>query len=94
MTKLERTTRFDALSGIGCIVCLNEGFQHSASIHHLTGIAYRGTGKKAADEHTIPLCYLHHQGNQGIHRIGMKPWELKFGTQETLLRQVNELIRA
>ena len=93
MTKSERDARFELLCRIGCIVCrrVHRVFSHP-SIHHLTGIKYRSTGKKANDRHTIPLCHCHHQGALGIHVLGMRPWERRFGTQEELLAEVNELI--
>jgi len=31
------------------------------------------------------ICHTHHQGLQGIHYLGNKEWEKKFGTQEELL---------
>jgi len=86
-------TRFDKLAEIGCIVCrLQDGVKVEANIHHLTGIKFRAMGKKAKDDHTIPLCHAHHQGKFGIHTIGMRPWEAVYGKQEYLLGIVNELI--
>ena len=86
--------RFDAIARMGCIVCRAAGQITPASIHHLTGIKYRSMGKKASDEHVIPLCYYHHQGKLGIHRLGMRVFEAMFGTQEELLRLTNELLHA
>jgi len=93
MTKSERTKRFDALSRYGCCVCrvVHHAYRE-AMIHHLTGIKYRGAGKKASDEHTIPLCHEHHQGAQGIHTIGMRPWEEQFGKQSVYLEMINEYL--
>lgn len=85
--------RAKQLVEIGCIVCIiHEKVRTEACIHHLTGIKYRGTGKKASDEHTLPLCHNHHQGKDGIHTIGMRPWEGKYGTQTELLAITNNLI--
>ena len=87
--------RFNNLAKQGCVVCrLFHGVVTPACIHHLTGIQYRSTGKKAKDEHTIPLCYNHHQGAQGIHTIGMSAWENMFGTQTELLNYANDLLEA
>lgn len=89
----ETKWRFDTIANLGCIVCrLQHGVVTQASIHHLTGIKYRGMGKKADDINTIALCYNHHQGEFGIHRIGMRPWEAMFGTQEYLLEITNNMI--
>lgn len=94
MTTKTSKQRFDALARMGCCVCRNiaglSGFYSSETcIHHLTGSKYRGMGMKAKDEHTIPLCHFHHQGAEGIHTLGMRVWEAKFGTQTELLEQCN-----
>jgi len=93
MTPTERAARFDKLSRMGCIVCrIVHHVYTPAMIHHLTGLKFRSTGKKAKDEHSIGLCHNHHQGAQGIHTIGMRPWENAFGTQEALLEYTDTLI--
>ena len=93
MTPTERAARFDKLSRMGCVVCrIVHHVYTPAMIHHLTGLKYRSTGKKAKDEHTIPLCDNHHQGHQGVHKMGMRPWEAAFGTQEYLLDYTNQII--
>ena len=94
MTPTEKRTRFDAIAALGCIVCrISNHTITPASIHHMTGIKYRSTGKKASDEHVIGLCHHHHQGAQGIHTMGMRPWEIMFGTQESLLEYTNSLLQ-
>lgn len=85
MNTKERGERFDGLSQIGCCIC-----RKPAQIHHLTGHKYRGMGQKAGDEFTIPLCYDHHTGKEGIHVIGKKTWELRYSTQEAMLDWVND----
>ncbi len=85
--------RFDSLANYGCCVCRVVHHAYSpACIHHLTGIKYRATGKKANDEHSIPLCHRHHQGEDGIHTLGMRVWEERFGKQEVYLEMVNEYL--
>lgn len=76
--------RFDALVELGCCIC-----GRPPQIHHLIGVKYRGLGQKADDHLTIPLCLDHHTGKDGIHSIGKKTWEEKFGTQEFLLEVTN-----
>lgn len=88
--------RFLKLIDIGCIVCyLHFGIYTVPAIHHLTGIKYRATGKKATDEHTIGLCTLHHQygtsDNPGVHSHP-KAFIERFGTQEYLLEETNRLL--
>jgi len=77
--------RFDLLSQLGCCIC-----GQPPQIHHLTGIKYRGMGQKADDVYTIPLCMNHHTGAEGIHQIGKKTWEAKYGYQDDLLEQTNQ----
>lgn len=90
MNKMDRT-RLDRLAGLGCVVCRNLGYGPSPSeIHHLIGIKYKGLSQRASHQTTIPLCPEHHRGNHGIHHMGRKPWEDLYGTQDSLLEQVNE----
>lgn len=87
--------RFDELSRFGCICCrMVHGVITQANIHHATGIKYRAMGKKASSEHVLPLCHFHHQGTEGIHTIGMRIWEARYGTQEYLMAVTAEIIRA
>ena len=84
---------FGRIAELGCIVCRNvHGVITPAMIHHATGIKYRSMGKKASNDHVMPLCHNHHQGAQGIHTIGMRPWESMFGTQESLIKQTQMLL--
>lgn len=90
MNKLDRT-RLDLLSSLGCVVCRNLGYGPTPSeIHHLIGIAHKGLSQRSSHQKTIPLCPEHHRGNEGIHGMGRKPWEAKYGTQDELLAQVNQ----
>ncbi|HUW75266.1 MAG TPA: Ref family recombination enhancement nuclease [Gallionella sp.] len=92
MNKAEKS-HLDKVASLGCIVCriIHHVFT-PACIHHLTGIKYRSTGKKASNFHVIGLCHNHHQGHQGVHTMGMRPWEAAFGTQEYLLDYTNQII--
>lgn len=90
MKKAERQ-RLDRLAQLGCVVCRNLDLGETpAAIHHLIGHQYRGLSQRASHDQTIPLCPHHHQGPEGIHTIGMRAWESKYGTQTELLNQVNE----
>lgn len=87
-------SRFDMLAEIGCIVCLEfHGVYTPPQMHHLQGIKYRAMGKKADDEHTIPLCVWHHTGgNPDIHSVHGRPLAFRtlYGTQEELLELTNK----
>ena len=84
MSEKERRERFEALSELGCAIC-----GMPPQIHHLIGTKWRGMGQKADDRNTIPLCERHHTGSHGIHHMGMRKWEYRFGTQEELLLQTD-----
>ena len=84
MKPKDKKARFAALSDLGCIIC-----QCPTEIHHLLGLKYSGIAQKSKDEFTIPLCVNHHRGEEGIHHIGIKTWQYKYGTQEYLLELTN-----
>lgn len=90
MNKSDRT-RLSRLVVLGCVVCRNSGYGPTPpEIHHLIGIAHRGLSQRSSHQKTIPLCPEHHRGNEGIHGMGRRAWEAKYGTQEELLEQVNQ----
>ena len=67
----------------GCIVCKKKyGVYTQPCIHHITG-----AGMALKNKDFIPLCHHHHQGGEGIHTLGTKIWEEKYGTQEDLLNE-------
>jgi len=85
--------RFNLLARHGCAPCRYLlGVNSPAVIHHLTGIEFRATGKKADDIHTIPLCPRHHDGEDGIHTLGKRVWEERWGEQKMWLGRVNHWI--
>ena len=76
---------------LGCIVCLNKGFSNPAEIHHTQG-------KTKPDAHlmVLPLCFEHHRKGGDKEPISRHPYKKRFekayGTEEELLKQVEELI--
>ena len=87
MTKDEKIA-FDKIARLGCILCSEVlGFAGSpAELHHI-----RRFGGKRSSSPVIPLCPEHHRGNSGVHGLGAKGFERKWGvTQEGLLEQVNK----
>lgn len=62
--------------------------------HHLTGLGYGAMGAKPPDHQTIPLCPDHHTGDNGIHQMGVRLWELYFGRQQDHLARTLELVRS
>lgn len=74
---------------LGCVVCRRLGLGPTpAEVHHLRE---NGWGKPS-DYHTMPLCTLHHRGQDGIHHLGVKAWQRRYWPQRELLAQtLNEL---
>ena len=78
----EMRRRYAEAIEYGCILCRNiYGVKTEATIHHLTGA---GMGLRDL-ENFIPLCPRHHLYEEGIHFLGRRVWEEKFGTQLELL---------
>lgn len=67
----------------GCVICAQK-----ANIHHCG----TGAGGRKDHDNVLPLCVFHHTGALGIHTIGRKKWQEKFGTEqylrEKLLREM------
>jgi hypothetical protein len=88
-TKDEKKS-LDKIARLGCILCSTIlGFEDTpAELHHI-----RRAGKRATSP-VIPLCPEHHRGNGGIHGLGRKSFEAKYGiTEEELLERVNKRLR-
>ena len=80
-TKDERR-HFSALADIGCILCRHLGYGPTpAEIHHI-----RRFGGKRDNAECIPLCPEHHRGNTGVHGLGHKGFEKRYGITEMELR--------
>jgi hypothetical protein len=84
----------EAVRDLGCIACwLLFGQYRIAAIHHTDGKTKPGAHFKV-----LPLCFQHHQDNQGdpqfvaIHQ-GRKTFIRDFGTDEELLINVQELLK-
>lgn len=90
-TKAE-SDHMDKVSALGCIVCLNNGYYDTpAEIHHIGN----GTmGKRGTNYETIPLCHIHHRtGGYGVAvHSGRTQWEVNFGDEQDLLKQVQDML--
>ena len=93
LTPQERAARFDALTALGCVVCLREGAGYtSPELHHCKGHPWSGAGQRATDAHTIPLCLQHHRhGPDGYHH-SPATFESRYGTQAELLAATNDAL--
>jgi hypothetical protein len=90
---MAKQSRFSRLAEMGCILCRVLGMPGTpAEIHHLRSGA--GMGQRAPDHWTIPLCVFHHRGNGGIHGMGTRGFESRYGvSEEDLLKLVNKMLQ-
>lgn len=90
MTKDERE-RYGRMFRIGCVLCLylQRGYSEP-QMHHI-----RKYGGKRSNAPTIPLCFRHHTGPEGVHHMGRKSFEAHYQvTQEELLEMTEKLLNA
>lgn len=92
MKKAERQHMGD-VAQLGCVVCRNLGHEDTpAELHHIR----TGQGRKRATHYqVIPLCPHHHRtgGHGEAFHAGPRVWQLRFGREEVLLKQVEIEIR-
>ena len=87
-TKDEKKS-LDKIANLGCILCSEVlGFEGSqAELHHV-----RRYGNVRSASPVLALCPEHHRnGNDSIHRMGVKGFEKKWGIScEELLERVSQ----
>lgn len=82
--------RYQAISDLGCIVCLLErGIYTPPEIHHLNGRTGNG------NQETIGLCFYHHrEGTDCLEYTSRHPFKSRFeeryGTEAYLLEETNK----
>jgi hypothetical protein len=87
-SKRSEKIALNQIAELGCILCSEVlGIEGSAAeLHHV-----RRFGTKRATSPILPLCPEHHRGNSGVHGLGTKGFEIKWGiTYEELLESVNK----
>lgn len=72
---------------LGCIV---KNCGSPANAHHIRD--GQGTSQKAGDDEAIPVCHYHHQGEEGIHTLGTRVWQAKYGTERDLLEKTKSML--
>lgn len=66
------------LADVGCILCHHLGYGLSPSeLHHV-----RRYGEPRNNAPILPLCYLHHRGQFGVHGLGRKGFEKFYSLTE------------
>jgi hypothetical protein len=75
---------------LGCRVCIKHlGVESPAEVHHQRS----GMGRmRAPYTRTMGLCPTHHRGSEGIHHLGLRVWEARFGSEAEMVDEVNELL--
>lgn len=82
-TKQQRE-KWRRIGEIGCMIC---GAQ--PELHH----CFTGAGGRKNHDHVIPLCWTHHRSPQaGIHGMGRKAWQKKYGTEQELLDKLDLML--
>lgn len=76
---------WERVRSFGCSVCKAP----NPEIHH----ALTGAGRKKDHAKVFSLCFAHHRGQpDGLHFIGRKIWEGRFGSEQGHLDRVAELL--
>lgn len=91
MTKAEQE-HLSRVAALGCVLCRRLGLGETpATIHHIR--AGQGMSQRASHFETVPLCPAHHQGDEGVHGLGRRAFEARYGcTERELLAEVRELL--
>jgi hypothetical protein len=94
-TKSEKK-HMSQVAQLGCVVCFRIHGPHEpgpVELHHpRSGV---GMAMKSSNMDVIPLCVQHHRGNMGIHGMGRKAFEARYGfTEMELLEDVRQKIDA
>jgi len=90
LTKAEKEL-YGKIARLGCSLCRHLGYSETpCEIHHI-----RRFGGKRKNAEVIGLCPQHHRFDDGIHGLGRKGFETRYGIDEqTLLLQTMELLES
>lgn len=84
-TKTEREW-MARIADMGCIACRKDGISSPASVHHIV----QGN-RRLGHLFTLPLCYLHHQGDgrevPSVH-FSKRTFVQRYGTELELLAEL------
>jgi hypothetical protein len=80
MTVRERTHK-SRVAELGCAVCRRLGLGETpAELHHVR--EGQGMSQRASDFLVIPMCPEHHRGASGLHGLGTRGFERRYGVDE------------
>ena len=77
------------VAALGCVLCYTLGYGSTpAEIHHIRRL---GAVRQASP--VIGLCLEHHRGASGVHGLGRKAFNSRYGlTEEDLLETTKKLL--
>lgn len=79
---------YGEVANLGCVLCLFLKLgQTPCEIHHI-----RRYGGKRDNAPVIGLCVEHHRGNTGLHGLGAKGFEKKYGISQEFLLELTTLL--
>jgi len=69
------------VAALGCVLCRRLGLGTTAAeVHHVR--EGQGGAQRASDFLSVPLCPEHHRGNSGLHGLGTRAFERRYGIDE------------
>lgn len=86
----ETKKHYGEIANLGCVLCLFLKLgQTPCEIHHI-----RRYGGKRDNAPVIGLCTEHHRGNTGVHGLGAKGFEKRYGISQEFLLELTTLLLA
>lgn len=82
------TDWWEFVATVPCLACQKAPVQlHHARSGSMVDNGYlAGGAQKPSDWFVLPICLNHHTGGEGIHSIGVRTWETRFGSQLMMLQ--------
>lgn len=81
---VEEKKHLARVAQLPCCVCRFE----EVELHHIRhGL---GLSQRASHYDTLPICFRHHRGADGIHTLGTRKWERLYGEQTEHLKRTRE----
>jgi hypothetical protein len=69
------------VAGLGCALCWHlDRVETPAEIHHVR--EGQGMAQRASNWLGVPLCPEHHRGATGLHGLGPRGFERRYGVDE------------